>query len=139
MGKLGWLDISFPKPFVFLFYVVLLFTVICEVGDLRGIRLSVRLLSFAAFCVFVVGLFYVMYTVWTPSSMEMVGGDVAHGCQGRYFIPPMLFLLIIFASPLTRKLRLSDKMHALCEAVLPFFATIGLSLSCVLLMLKYFI
>lgn len=138
VGYLGWLDIALPRPFIILFYVVLIFTTITEAGDIRGVRPNVRVLSLLSFLAFMLASLYTMYVSWTPVSMESVGGNVINGFQGRYFIPFVLFVLIAISSPLLRKIKIADKLNEISDRVVTPWACIGLVLTCAVLVLKYF-
>ena len=138
-GILGWLDTNFPAMIVKLFLTLLFITAIAEVSVLKGIRWNVRLLSWAGITVFVVGTVYTMYSVWNPILTGIVGGDVAYGGQGRYFIPIALFLILILANPWLNKLRVRQKIHDCLEGAVSLTALTTLCLTLFVLFVRYWI
>lgn len=133
-GILGWLDVYFPRPLVVLFWVSLMAVVLSEACSIRDIRCKTKLLSWAGITVFVLGTIYTMYTAWTPVLMGTVGGTLAHGGQGRYFIPIALFVFLLLANSCLLRFRdetrtkingISEKTM-LCTSVLYLILTVAL-------------
>ncbi len=138
-GILGWLDTQFPMPFVLLFFLVLFFSFVTEAGSMQGIRWLARILSFLSVVIFFVGTLYTMYVKWNPELVGIVGGDIAYGGQGRYFIPPMLFFLFSFSCPLLQKFRIRGGAERLRERVVTLTATGYLCLTVLVLLARYWI
>lgn len=138
-GILGWLDVQFPMPFVLLFFLILFFSFLTEACSVRGISLLARVLSLLSVAVFFVGTLYTMYVKWNPELVGIVGGDIAYGGQGRYFIPPMLFLMLTFSCPLLQKLRIRQGAERLRERVVTVTATGYLLLTVLVLFARYWV
>ena len=138
-GILGWLDTNFPAMIVKLFFMVLFFTALVEVSTVKGIRWNMRVLSWAGITVFVVGTVYTMYAVWNPILTGIVGGDVAYGGQGRYFIPIALFLFLIFANPLLKKLKAVRRVEGFLENAVSMTALITMCLTTFVLFARYWL
>ena len=104
IGVLGWLDVHFPEPFTYLFMLILGYNILLDACQIKGISRKTRLLSPAGVVIFFVGTIYTMYMAWNPVLTGLVGGTVAYGGQGRYFIPVALFVLLAFSNGLSYKL-----------------------------------
>ncbi len=138
-GILGWLDTQFPMPFVLLFFLILFFSFVTEAGSVQGINWLARVLAFLSVAVFFVGTLYTMYVQWNPELVGIVGGDIAYGGQGRYFIPPTLFLMLSFSSPLFQKCHIDRGAERLRERVVTLTATGYLCLTVLVLLTRYWI
>lgn len=138
-GILGWLDTQFPMPFVLLFFLLLFFSFVTEAGSVQGIRWLARVLSLLSVLIFFVGTLYTMYVKWNPELVGIVGGDLAYGGQGRYFIPPMLFFMLSFSCPLLQKLHVRHGAELLRERVVTLTATGYLLLTVVVLFARYWV
>lgn len=137
LGILGWLDTVMPPPFLCLFAVILLFTVLTELCHTKGIRPSARLLSLFAFIAFYVGTVYIMYVEWNPAMEIPTGGDIAYGVQGRYFIPIILFVFLAGANNLLERFSCKEKLEDLRDKLVGFTALAACILSSLLLLVRY--
>lgn len=116
IGYLGWQDVRMPYPFLLLFVPVLILSFLIEACCIRKVTFNLRLLSFVAFLISFIGIMLSMYIYYAPLRLS-VGGNIAYGVQGRYFIPLSLFAMIIFANPALCRFRYSSKIM-ICEKVM---------------------
>ncbi|MBR6765339.1 MAG: DUF2142 domain-containing protein, partial [Clostridia bacterium] len=139
-GVLGWLDTFFPKHLDTLFLFMLFLSVISEASEVKGINVKTRLLSVLGVIIFFVGTVYVMYVQWNPTLVGIVGGDLAYGGQGRYFIPVVLFVAIAICSPLLLIKRLepvNSRIRAYSEKIIPVFSAVYCALTVLIILLRY--
>lgn len=141
-GILGWLDTNFPAMVVKFFLAVLFTTAIFECSSITGIQWKTRMLSWCGVTIFVVGTVYTMYVVWNPVLTGIIGGNLAYGGQGRYFIPIVLFLLLIVANPLLNKQRVSGvkcRVEQFLADAVPVTSLITLCMTVFILFARYWI
>ncbi len=136
-GILGWLDTNFPEPFVLVFWGFLLFFAFVEASCVKGIRWHARALSLAGVAIFFVGTVCTMYIQWNPVLVEVVGGKIAYGGQGRYFIPVAPFVLLGCCSPLLLRARVGERLQDTAQRILPFVSFFYLCLTLLLLVVRY--
>ncbi len=139
-GVLGWLDTFFPKHLDTLFLSILFLSIITEAAEIKGINIKTRILSVLGVIIFFVGTIYVMYIEWNPYLVGIVGGNLAYGGQGRYFIPVVLFVAIALCSPLLtiKKLEpVNNKIQALSQKALPIISTVYCALTVLIILLRY--
>ena len=103
-GVLGWLDTFFPLAVTQAFLCFIGVSALLDACHVKGITLKTRLLSLLGVAVFFLGTVYAMYVNWNPVLVGIVGGEIAYGGQGRYFIPVVLFILLAFSNGLLEKL-----------------------------------
>ncbi len=139
IGILGWLDAYFPKAFIILFSIVLGISALIDACSIRGFLLKARLLSLCGVAVFFIGTILTMYVRWNPELVGIIGGTLAYGGQGRYFIPVVLFAMIACANPLMEKIPersracIVDKHLSLVQIT----SIISLCLTVLLIMARY--
>ena len=141
-GVFGYMDTHFPPVFVGLYFIFLIYVALTEAMSIDGIRWNARVLSFLGFAMFFIGTLYVMYVKWTPSLYGIVGGDLAYGGQGRYFIPVALFMLLICCAPLLTRIKvlkdkIAPKLWGACERVAPLVSLGYLGFTVLFLVIRY--
>ncbi len=95
IGQLGWLDVTIPNPFRVVAFAMLALAAACCVPagvTLRGPALGVIAVTLVALIATVVAIFAIQYLVYSA-----VGAAAVEGVQGRYFIPPLLFVACLFS------------------------------------------
>ncbi len=137
VGILGWLDTYFPTPFIALFLLISTFNALMDACDTPNIRYNARLLSLLGVAIFFVGTLYTMYVRWNPELVGIVGGDLAYGGQGRYFIPVSLFVLLAASNPLLSYIPFREKLERFRGKLIELTAFCSLSLTVVLLTVRY--
>ncbi|MBQ9750834.1 MAG: DUF2142 domain-containing protein [Clostridia bacterium] len=136
IGKLGWLDTPFPKPFLFLFFVISTLNALIDACSIKEIRWKTRVFSLVGVLIFLIGSLYTMYLEWNPV-LGIVGGDIINGMQGRYFIPVALFVLIAISNPLLHRVPCKEKIEEIRESVVPMTAVASLCLTVLLIFVRY--
>lgn len=137
IGILGWLDTRFPRPFLFLFFVISTLNAVIDACSVEGIRWKTRVCSLAGVLIFFVGTLYTMYVEWNPVLVGIVGGDIAYGGQGRYFIPVALFVLIAISNPLLRRVRCKERIEAVRQPTVCITAILSLCMTVLLILVRY--
>ncbi|MBO5374009.1 MAG: DUF2142 domain-containing protein [Clostridia bacterium] len=135
-GVLGNLDTPFPMIFVIAYYFVLYTTALTELSTIKGFNWKARLLSVAGPIIFFVGTIISMYLAWTPLVAE-VGGNYSTGTQGRYFIPVVLFCMMLVANPLLCRFKHINKVLQV-ETNVVCFVTLLYSILCALILVLRF-
>ncbi|PYQ64108.1 MAG: hypothetical protein DMF53_08300 [Acidobacteria bacterium] len=93
VGKLGWLDVQLPIPFLVVYLAVLLALIFLDTSSRIEVRPWQRGIAAA---VVLAGMSFISateYATWTP-----YGADFIQGIQGRYFLPLVLPAAWIFHS-----------------------------------------
>ncbi len=136
-GVLGWLDTAFPIPFTVLLVMVFAFSAVVDICSSKcKVSLLARLLSIGGVAVFFVGTVYAMYLTWNPV-LGIIGGNIAEGIQGRYFIPVILFAFFACSNSLLNKVRIGEKLVSVREKTVELTVYAALSLTAVLLLVRY--
>ncbi len=135
-GILGWLDTFFPDMLIWLFLLSMTICAIIETSSIKGVRWNMRVLSLVGVLIFFVGTLCMMYVQWNPV-MSIVGGTIAYGIQGRYFIPIALFVVLAFASPLLLRFRVGAKLQELAENAVPIVSVAYLGLTVIIILVRY--
>ena len=95
----GLVDTYVPIPIIFMAYIYLVVIALME-GSIDKIKISRQLkitgLIFILLAVF--GIYSAMYISWTPLITNKVGGDYISGVQGRYFLPLIMPVLLLFSN-----------------------------------------
>lgn len=106
-GILGWLDTSFPFPFLVLFFILFILIILIEASETGQIPIRLKAFSFLAVIISIIGMFTKMYISWTSLPWVMgIGADLVAGIQGRYFIPLTLFGCLLLSNAWVKKIRL---------------------------------
>lgn len=108
-GVLGSLQVHLPKISIELFYIVLIVTVIFDACQIKGLNILSRVLSYICFLAVTVIIIVNAYLNWTWSP-DLILRPIADGIQGRYFIPIIMFPLMIFANPLLTRFKYREKL-----------------------------
>lgn len=103
VGLFGLVDTPIYSIFTYLYVFSVIVIGVCEMGisnvNIKWYhKMAVILPAFAG----AFGAFLAMYIYWTPG-IYGVGGSVIEGVQGRYFIPLMPPVFIIFGNKVIRK------------------------------------
>ena len=141
VGILGWLDAYFPYAFILLFLCVLGISFAIDACSIEGVSVKTRVLSLSGVVVFFVGSILTMYVRWNPELTGIIGGKIAYGGQGRYFIPVILFAMFSCANPLIKKYlsKWQDCINGKHLYLVEVTAVISLCLTVLLIMARYWI
>lgn len=93
VGKLGWLDVQLPIPFLVVYLAVLLTLVFLDTSPRIEVRPWQRGIAAGAVLAGMSFISLAEYTTWTP-----YGADFIQGIQGRYFLPLILPTAWVFHS-----------------------------------------
>ncbi len=103
-GVLGWLDFGLPDFCNIAFSLIFWITFIYDACIAKRVSIRFRIYSaLSAIAVYVI-IIMSMYVSWN-AKIGQLSGYVAHGVQGRYFIPLALFAVAIFSNPLLVKFK----------------------------------
>ncbi len=137
-GILGNLDTAFPVIFVIAYFLILYITALTELSTISGFDWKARLLTIAGPIIFFVGTIVSMYLTWTPLVAE-VGGDFSTGTQGRYFIPVVLFCMMLVANPLLRRFKHIGKVLAIETDIVRMTCLIYAIVTPLILVLRFWV
>lgn len=135
-GSLGWLTLRFPFAFEAVFYIILAVVFLTDVCRAGGISVLARFLSAAAFSLVFAGAILGIYLRHNPS-VGYVGGTIAYGVQGRYFIPSALFGLVVFSNSLLEKCKYKNVI-SLVGQKLSYVTVLFYSAATVVLLFSHF-
>jgi len=93
VGKLGWLDVQLPIPFLVLYLAVLLALVFLDTSPRIEVHPWQRGITAAAVLAGMILVSAAQYAVWTS-----YGADFIEGVQGRYLLPLVLPAAWVFHS-----------------------------------------
>jgi uncharacterized membrane protein len=95
------------------------------------VSIKVRVFAFIPLFINIAGMVYSLYVGWTALVTGEIGGNIATGIQGRYFIPIFLFSAFIFMGTSLKKFKYNkqaqailDDTTALAALSLPIFTVI---------------
>ena len=117
-GNLGNLDTNFPFPLVIMYYLFFALVNIIDACEAGYLSWKYKISSISSVFIVVVGMYYYMYIYWTSiPAIVGVGANYVSGIQGRYFIPLILFVVILFSNSLIKRKfpnfikKITEKFH----------------------------
>ena len=97
IGTYGCLDTVIPLIIHFLIKLYLFFVIMIDAFHEKiSISVKMKIMYFVLILFAVFSIYSYMYIYWTPLVTNEVGGSNIRGVQGRYYIPLLLLLPIIF-------------------------------------------
>ncbi|HPG20585.1 MAG TPA: DUF2142 domain-containing protein, partial [Flexilinea sp.] len=139
-GILGWLDTSFPFPFLVLFYLIFISIILFDACETGHIPIRLKAFSFLAVIISIIGMFTKMYISWTSLPWVMgVGADLVAGIQGRYFIPLTLFGCILFSNNWIRNFKLLSTLDKFAVYTSRYTILIFPLLTLLIILLRFWI
>lgn len=137
IGTFGLIDTNLHSVLLSLYMILLPIIGICEVSlDKIRIRVIDRIAVMICVASSVFGIFLAMYLYWTPMVDGYgVGATTITGVQGRYFIPVIPVIFLLFANCRAERYpKLEKGMHLLVDNyVLLSIAMLVVSISVILL------
>ncbi|AFH59671.1 DUF2142 domain-containing protein [Paenibacillus caseinilyticus] len=121
VGNLGWLDTNFPVIFILGYLLILLILSFTDVNRQITLGVKVKLVGIVIFIICFLLVETSLYVTWT--SLPQIGGighRVVSGVQGRYFIPFVLIILMLFYSPKFKSDKLTYAMPIMLTPVCYF-------------------
>ena len=99
IGSFGLIDTYLPIAVLPLIAINLLILGIAE-GSIEKIKIGkwmkIFVIIFVIFCT--IGIYTALYIVWTPQIAGKIGSNEITGVQGRYFLPLIMPLLLLFCN-----------------------------------------
>lgn len=145
-GTYGLLDTYMPVLFVFLLEVITLCVLIVESFTERlEIHIAYKILLGLFIILSLFGIYGIMYLSWTPKVLGKVGGSEVSGVQGRYFLPYLLMIPIVFSNKLLdiKKLKnikkIFNKVSDWINNYYCYIAVVSLILSSIFLLLRFYV
>lgn len=147
IGTLGHLDTYMPYLFVFLMNLFLIVTFIYESLYEKIIlplwtKISYIILTILA----IISMYTIMYISWTPRVLGKIGGNEITGIQGRYFIPLLLLIPLIFSNNLIDKLdskgnfrKILDKSKNIFDNNFYYVTFCSLILTVIIVFLRFYV
>ncbi|MBR3116694.1 MAG: DUF2142 domain-containing protein [Bacilli bacterium] len=145
LGTLGYLDTYMPVLYVFLLKILLVTVFLVEAFHekiLLPLWLKIGLFLLVIFDIF--GMYTMMYISWTPKVTNTTGGSEITGVQGRYFIPFLLLVPVIFNNRLVdkiKKFKLSkylDKINTVLDNNIHYITAASLTMVVIILIMRYY-
>lgn len=116
-SDLSWLTVQLPMWIVNTWIVTLLMSVFTEKTGIKKFNIYNRLFYFGIGIVVMIGVMLAMATSFTPNTYPYI-----EGVQGRYFIPIIFLLLIVFQN---NKVFFKDKMNKIFIVALLVISSIS--------------
>ena len=145
-GTYGLLDTYMPQLFVFMLIVATIITIISDIfNEKEKMRVFYKIALFVLIVLSVYAMYGIMYLDWTPKVLGVVGGKEVTGIQGRYYLPLLLLIPIVFNNNLLDKIKnkkLKDffkKLDTFLEENLYIFNCLALSLVVIFILLRFYI
>ena len=112
LGTFGYLDTYMPVLYVFILktYLIIIFVIDCIYEKIKmplWLKIGYLLLVIFDIC----GMYTIMYIDWTPKVTGVIGSSEITGIQGRYYLPFLLLIPLIFNTSLFDKLVNKEKLH----------------------------
>lgn len=104
LGSLGQQDTNLPEVFLYILTFITLFVALVEVSSQNLITVKFKILSLVGVLLTIYAIFAGTYIIWTGTRYE-IGLDYVEGCQGRYFIPLLIWVAGLFANSTLKKRR----------------------------------
>lgn len=138
IGILGQLDTNLPIPLLIIFSLILIIVMIIDSCEAANITIKFKLLGILAIIIFVYFSFRTMYIKWTPL-VEPIYGETVSGIQGRYFIPIIPFVFVIFANKLFVKYKITNKLISYSTKVVYYTSIVFAIITGLTILLRYWV
>lgn len=102
LGSLGQQDTNLPEVFLYILTFITLFVAFVEVSSQNLITVKFKILSLIGILLTIYAIFAGTYIIWTGTRYE-IGLDYVEGCQGRYFIPLIIWVVGLFGNSTLKK------------------------------------
>lgn len=147
VGTLGNLDTYMPYLFVFIMNLYLIVTFILEsFYEKVMLPLWTKICYVILVILVIMGMYTLMYMSWTPQVLNKIGGDEITGVQGRYFIPLLLLIPLIFSNNLIEKLdqngrvkKILDKIKLIYDYNFHYVTLCSLIMMTIIIFMRYYV
>lgn len=102
LGSLGQQDTNLPEVFLYILTFITLFVAFVEVSSQNLITVKFKILSLIGILLTIYAIFAGTYIIWTGTRYD-IGLDYVEGCQGRYFIPLIIWVVGLFGNSTLKK------------------------------------
>lgn len=109
LGSLGQQDTNIPEVYLYMLTFIIIFVAMIEVSSQKIITVKFKALSLIGIFLTIYVMFAGTYIIWTATRYS-IGLDYVEGCQGRYFIPLIVWGMSLFANS---KMNGMEKIHKL--------------------------
>lgn len=108
VGVLGLIDTYLPTAVTVIYLIFVFSLAIIEISCSEyKIDIFVKLTTAFIIIVSLIGISYIMYVSWTSNLADYgVGSEIISGIQGRYFIPLLIPIWIIFSNTRLKKYKI---------------------------------
>ena len=116
-GVFGLLDTYVLTVFIVAYAIAFLLVIISDlsIAD-KKFNWKYKLLAFLGTCASVFGIFLAMYIYWTSDNFDGgVGSNIINGVQGRYFLPLIPLVMVIFSNSWLQK---NEKVDSILHGIL---------------------
>ena len=141
-GTLGLLDTYMPVISVFMVNLILIITILIDsITEKKIFKTYINILYFALSFLSVFAMYSIMYLSWTPQVTGVIGGNLVTGIQGRYFIPLLLLLPIIFNNSIIKNKKIINVFNKISDNmsyILPIFATLQMFIMVLVLLQRFY-
>lgn len=104
IGTFGLLDTYLPPLAIVLCLINLLFIFILDAScGKKKISIKIKIISLLSLSFSIFAIFSAMYIDWTPKVLNVIGGNIITGVQGRYFLPLLVFIPILLSNTFLSK------------------------------------
>ena len=147
LGVYGCLDTFVPLLIQFLIKIYLFIVIMMDAFyEKISISLKIKIGYFVFAVMAVFAMYSYMYIYWTPLVLEETGGGNITGVQGRYYIPLLLLLPIIFNNSIIGKMKkeskikkILDKSHELFINNHYYFTVFSLVCMVIIIILRFYV
>jgi uncharacterized membrane protein len=130
IGVLGWYDVIVPKWYTLAATISISFAFTASISRRSGLSRPAAVITFVALLGCLVAVMTTLYLAWTPVGFYMI-----LGVQGRYFVAPALFAVLLCPS-----LTLPPALRsALAATTVGFAAVVTVPLTCLLIVDRYYL
>ena len=146
LGTFGYLDTYMPVLYVYILKVYLIIVFIIDIlyeKIILPLWLKIGYLLLVIFDIF--GMYTMMYLSWTPKVTGIVGGSEITGIQGRYYLPFLLLVPIIFNTNLLDKIINKNKISVyinkfknIIENNFHYITITSLVIMCIIIFMRYY-
>lgn len=102
IGVFGLLDCYLPIVIIFFYYIYLIILFLAD-GNGNNINNKIKFFIFLGSILTFIGIFTVMYISWTPAVVQENATQTISGVQGRYFLPLLFPMALIFSNNIKNK------------------------------------
>ncbi len=141
VGVFGLLDTYLPYPIIFIYLLFIILTLLIDGNSEnknKSFNLKERLIGFIIPLASISLAFLAMYIIWTSILDGYgIGASSITGVQGRYFIPSMFFLILLFVNNFDNKI--FNNIKRIYNANYYYIYIFINILSCITILLRFWI